>query len=401
MWVMVGIFSSCSSDNETPAPPTPEPAPTMADRTVLVYIAGDNDLSSYASDDLKEMVAGIEKVNTKKNNLIVYMDRGGDPQLIRLCKNTNNEVIQDTLKSYSPRNSVGVTEMQEVLTQVYDDYPASSYGLTLWSHADGWLPATAANKLQATTRYWGVDGGFRMDIFDLHTALQAAPHLDFVLFDACFMQSVEVTYELRDCADYFIGSPTEIPGPGAPYTEVVPAFFSSGTAETVSKNIAEQYYAPYEAIFDASKDPTRTYWPSGVSVGVIKSSQLENLAMATRSVLESYITSGATVDVSGLFYYGKSSWMYYFTDFKAFVDLITDGNEAAAHWQQAFDAAMISFKTTPMNYSRYVKLFSMEGSCGLSVYVPCRSTTAYRTSYNAFYAGYQWYTDVGWGAKGW
>ena len=47
-----------------------------------------------------------------------------------------------------------------------------------------------------------------------------------MLFDACYMQSVEVIYQLRDRTDYFIGSPTEIPGPGAPYEAVVPALFS-------------------------------------------------------------------------------------------------------------------------------------------------------------------------------
>ena len=40
------------------------------------------------------------------------------------------------------------------------------------------------------------------------------------------MQSVEVVYQLRNRADYFIGSPTEIPGPGAPYEVVVPALFA-------------------------------------------------------------------------------------------------------------------------------------------------------------------------------
>lgn len=61
-----------------------------------------------------------------------------------------------------------------------------------------------------------------MNIDDLHEALQVLPKLDFLLFDACFMESVEVAYALRDCGDYMISSPTEIPGVGAPYEDVVP-----------------------------------------------------------------------------------------------------------------------------------------------------------------------------------
>lgn len=63
-----------------------------------------------------------------------------------------------------------------------------------------------------------------------------------MLFDACYMQSVEVIYQLRDRTDYFIGSPTEIPGPGAPYEAVVPALFSQDKPEI---NIAESYYTVY------------------------------------------------------------------------------------------------------------------------------------------------------------
>ena len=48
------------------------------------------------------------------------------------------------------------------------------------------------------------------------------PHFDFIMFDACFMMSVEVAYEVRNYTDYYIGSPTENPGPGAPYDKVVP-----------------------------------------------------------------------------------------------------------------------------------------------------------------------------------
>ena len=57
------------------------------------------------------------------------------------------------------------------------------------------------------------------------------------------MQSVEVAYELRDCSEYFIGSPTEIPGPGAPYKGVVPEMFDETNLAT---NIAEAYYGYYE-----------------------------------------------------------------------------------------------------------------------------------------------------------
>ena len=84
--------------------------------------------------------------------------------------------------------------------------------------------------MRAGTRWVGQDkgnGDNRMNISEFVEILKSAPHFDFILFDACFMQAVEVAYELRDYTDYCIGSPTEIPGPGASYDAVVPAMFSA------------------------------------------------------------------------------------------------------------------------------------------------------------------------------
>ena len=82
-------------------------------------------------------------------------------------------------------------------------YKAESYGLIYWSHGEGWIPTPLPS-----TRWIGNDktgGGHYMNIEDLKLVLQNAPHFDFIMFDACFMQSVEVAYELRDCCDYYIG----------------------------------------------------------------------------------------------------------------------------------------------------------------------------------------------------
>ena len=140
--------------------------------------------------------------------------------------------------AYQIRNSVDVSKMKEVINTAFSEYPAQSYGLVLWSHGEGWLA-----KSQNKTRWWGQDGGSNyMDISELKDVLRNAPHLSFLLFDACFMQSVEVVYELKEHADYIIGSPTEIPAPGAPYQKVVPAMFANNASAT---DIAKAYFEFY------------------------------------------------------------------------------------------------------------------------------------------------------------
>lgn len=119
--------------------------------------------------------------------------------------------MQQVIATYESRNSVDVSNMKEVVNTAFSEYPAQSYGLVLWSHGEGWL-----EYQNPKTRWWGQDTGgkdYRMNLSDLNDVLRNTPHLNFLLFDACFMQSVEVVYELKAHADYIIGSPTEIPAP--------------------------------------------------------------------------------------------------------------------------------------------------------------------------------------------
>lgn len=63
-----------------------------------------------------------------------------------------------------------------------------------------------------------------MSIFELSEAL---PDNGFetIIFDACFMASVEVLYELRKKSKYFIASSAEILQTGFPYHSLTPMFF--------------------------------------------------------------------------------------------------------------------------------------------------------------------------------
>ena len=134
-------------------------------------------------------------------HLLVYIDTGF-PRLIEI-ENKGGTVVETIVKEYEDRNSCGVAETQEVFNDVFGNslYKAESYGLIYWSHGEGWIPTPLPS-----TRWIGNDktgGGHYMNIEDLKLVLQNAPHFDFIMFDACFMQSVEVAFELRDCCHFY------------------------------------------------------------------------------------------------------------------------------------------------------------------------------------------------------
>ena len=391
LWMCCSVLlTACENDEPTPQPPV------EGSRTVLAYLASDNSLSSFALADLEEMRLGMEKVSANNVHLLVYIDSNSSPRLIEL-KNEGGKLVENTVKTYENRNSVGVAETLEVFDDVFknDEYRAESYGLIYWSHGDGWIP----NPLPST-KWVGQDdnrftGTHYMNIDDFVSILSAdfVPHFDFVLFDACFMQSIEGAYALRNFTDYYIGSPTEIPGPGARYDVLVPALFSD---DEVALKVAAAYYEPYKEIYLGQwfqNDP----WNAGVSVCMLKSSELESLASITKQILPE--SADGEELRSMVFDYDQRSEReghvgYY--DFAQMMQRLTDASSFAV-WKQVYELAVPYWRTTPKNCSGYAGMFSMEGSSGVSHYIPSAS----KQSAAAAFRSTEWYQSAGLSKLGW
>ncbi len=399
------FFMACHDEENGELPIVPKPEPQVVSRTVLVYMIAQNNLYSFAEDDFKEMLEGMKAVDDAENNLIIYLDDLSAPRLIRLKKDETGAVAQEEIKNYKEQNSVDPEIMKGVLNEVYSEYPADSYGLVMWSHADGWAPYPVIKS-----RSFGSDGGKSINIIDLRKVLEATKHLDFLFFDACFMQAVEVAYELRRCTDYVVASPTEIPAPGAPYNVVVPAMFA---AENTAKKIAETYYTNYFETYNAEikekeNDPWQNHdyrtgiWVAGVSSAVVDCKQLDALATVTRDIISKYVDTSTTSD--GVYCYDKrygldynydNSKLYY--DFDGFMKKITEDNDEYQSWKQVFRESVPYYSTTSKNFSDWVGAFDMTGTCGLSIYIPRDASP----KLNEFYRDYQWYNDAGWADTGW
>lgn len=380
---------ACGGDDE----PT-KPAQKQPQRTVLAYIVSDNSLSYFSDSDINEMLEGIKSVDTQVNNLLVYADSNATPVLYRITKDKKGNAIKEIIREYDEQVSTSPQVMKEVCNTVFTNYPAQSYGLIYWSHGEGWKPMPLAatrwigqDKGDGTTDYTNID--------ELKQVLASVPHLDFLLFDACFMMTVEVAYALRDEADYIIASPTEIPGPGAPYDVLVPAMFK----KEGSIKIAQAYYEHYNALYDSGKNNSDNYWTAGVSIAALKTSALSALAQATNQALSKATSINLPAIKSNLYDYDqrpKSSSLYvgYYDMVKLMQALCTESDFAT--WKTAFDSAMAYYQSTPLNFSSYAGMFSMEGTCGLSHYLPTGNT-----SLNAAYAQTDWYSAASLGDWGW
>lgn len=177
-----------------------------------------------------------------------------------------NACERDTLIRYTPLpgRTTDPAVMERILGDMAAAAPAERFGLHLASHAKGWLPASIESSSwlrsnarrtddlwrkipgAAETRWFGHDRGRYMDISELAAAIDGSGvRFDYLLFDACFMSSVEALYDLRRAADYIVASPCEVMAHGFPYDTVIPSLFADDGARydlaAACRNVYEYY----------------------------------------------------------------------------------------------------------------------------------------------------------------
>jgi hypothetical protein len=378
--VCVALLSACGKDDdETKTPQT---------RTVLVYMAGENSLSDYAEEDLKEIM-DASFLLTEDDQLLVWFDRAKEDELPWLARMVNGQLkdsvsIADMQISDKDEYSSDPHVFEKVLTYAYGHYPATQgYGLVLWSHASGWLKADSI----AYSRAYGVDNGSNspysnngplMNFPTIGRILEKQPHLEFIMGDCCNFMCLESIYELRNATDYVVGSPAEIPDPGAPYATVVPEMFKR---ENAARGIMQKYAECYE-----------DYIP----LSVAKTSDMEALAEATHDVLKAIYGRMDTEypDMTGLIHYYNESPGRFNSNYNIFYDAGDFVKQYATdaeykQWKQVFDRVVVD-KTLAtswaVNKSWYIYYTDFEVTKekfhGVSMFVPQDPNYGYYRRYN-------------------
>ena len=367
------------------------------DRTILVYIAAENSLSSWYRKDINEMLEAAGEI-PDNSRLIIYLDDTQLPRFISIERSENGEPTQRVIHQYSADLDSGEPEtLHKAMTWIANNYPAHSYGLVLWSHGDGWVVANPDTIVMQRSicidnnQNTSNDRGSRMNIADMAEVLSMFPKLEFILFDACFMQSVEVAYDLRHVAKFIIGSPAEIPAPGAPYHRIVKPMFATPFKAT---KIAEEYFKAYNEAQSGSVE--KNY---GVLLSVIDCDLLEDLAAVTAEMITKY-TENTGLTHNGIQRYcpRPTTSLPSFYDMNAYMlRLITDEADYQ-RWREALDRAIPYAAAMPWWYSIYSyqgrETVDLNVYSGISCYVPQSGDS--HTELNTKFRTTSWYTAAGW-----
>lgn len=173
--------------------------------TYMLYLVGDNDLSSYL-DNIAKYLDRLPITSTL--NIVVLFDGNGK----------NDSYIWSTrgVGKYRPGlnqwrvneidNNMGSQQtLSQFVTWAYKNFPAQHYYLSIADHG------RATSGTGFDTQGISFEGSDRLTIMEISAALQEATlngawHLDIVHFDSCLMGLFEVAYQIKNYADYMIAS---------------------------------------------------------------------------------------------------------------------------------------------------------------------------------------------------
>jgi hypothetical protein len=269
--------------------------------TVMVYLAGDNNLDGAGLVDLQEMkkagssgdvavVAQFDRSGTKNSTKRYFLQKGGT-------------LAVDVVDDLGETNTGDPQVLQDFILWAARTYPAEHYMVVVWNHGSGWddenvyrvgrslrrnivrrgtpisdtnfgdavpfgtVRAISGGRLKRsvfstsiekalTTRAIAFDDSSRdfLDNMEMKKVLGEVTNklgrkIDVLGLDACLMNMLEVHYQMRDAVLFCVGSEEVEPGDGWPYDTVLSALLKkpSMTPCDLSSVVVDKYLKSYKA----------------------------------------------------------------------------------------------------------------------------------------------------------
>lgn len=306
---MVGV--SCSNGDSPDGPDVPV---TPVGQTVFMFFPWSNNLLSDFRRTVEDMQMVVAQRSMKDERIMVFMATSEREAVLFELKKQNGRCLTDTLRHYSDRPFTSRQWLTSLFSEVMKLAPASRYGMVVGCHGLAWVPVqgqrNARKRLGSQERIDEEDNLYKEERIDeedtlykeekidkeglykgeridkegepndlMHFEVQgpvttrfiggtypetqiettdladamadAGFHTEYILFDACYMSSVEVAYELKDVTHYLIASPTEVISYGFPYITMGKHLLGTPNYKGIVDSFISfysSYYLPYGTV---------------------------------------------------------------------------------------------------------------------------------------------------------
>ena len=385
-------------------------------RVFVLFSFGYNNLSYDLKEDVEEMIAsGVPGYGFEENVVLVLNQNTSKgynyntpsaPVLTHIYSKGGN-IIRDTIKIYADTTiAARKAVVNDVLTIAKERFPAKSYGMLMSSHGTGWAPQgycySPPDKSYGSI--WSLNSGYydgpakyyeerpllksigahyngsaalctEIEIPDLADAIPM--HMDYILFDACFMGCVEVAYELKDKCDLMCFSQTEILSNGMDYKNLLSVLFAEDGPDI--EKCAENYFDMYKS---QSSPVMRS-----ATISVVDCRKLDALACVVAKHSEAIkalsINTSDRNKVQGYFQPRYSRYHGIFFDLESMIKEAGASEEELAELSDALNECVLCKYAT----ARFLGEFDIKTHSGLSMYLPDSD----RYILNDYYKKLKWY----------
>ena len=284
--IVVGV--SCSNGDSPDGPDVPV---TPVGQTVFMFFPWSNSLLSDFRRTVEDMQTVVAQRSMKDERVMVFMATSEREAVLFELKKQNGRCLTDTLRHYSDRPFTSRQWLTSLFSEVMTLAPASRYGMVVGCHGLAWVPVqgqrSARKRLGSQERIDEEDNLYKEERIDkegesndlMHFEVQgpvttrfiggtypetqiettdladamadAGLHTEYILFDACYMSSVEVAYELKDVTHYLIASPTEVISYGFPYITMGKHLLGTPNYKGIADSFISfysSYYLPYGTV---------------------------------------------------------------------------------------------------------------------------------------------------------
>ncbi len=256
-----------------------EPDDGIARQTLFMYLPWSGNLLPYFQQNIADLEKAIVQRGLNDERVIVFLSETEKTASLYEIEYIGRQVNRKLLRTYTDLQLTTAQGITRLLKEVVAYAPAYRYGMVIGCHGMGWMPV-GSNPARSSglrrqhvatqgevllTRYFGgTSAEHQTEITDLAQGISdAGIKMEYILFDDCYMSSIEVAYDLRHVAGYLIGCPTEVMAYGMPYQHIGKYLLGEVSYEGICQGFYD-FYAAYP-------------YPYG-TIGVTKCSEVEALA---------------------------------------------------------------------------------------------------------------------------
>jgi hypothetical protein len=225
--------------------------------TILTYIAAHNNLYDYGIRSWRQ----IRDVGSTRDVMQGVLYDGPQGASRYIFGDPGKQLVKEDFDDF---DSGDPDRLVETASWLFQKYPAEKYGLVLWSHGTGWEPEeiqrvaqqvrgdadVSEKEAEQRSASTGSPAIFRtslsqilirptdqrailfddgsqhsLDTLELNNVLSSigekiGSSIELLGMDACLMGSIEVAYQVRDCARFMVASEELVPADSWPYDAI-------------------------------------------------------------------------------------------------------------------------------------------------------------------------------------